>query len=326
MMQIRRREVIYLLSATILWPRRAHATEVPRIGFVGNSTASLEANLVEPFREGLRELGYVEGENVHIEYRWAEGNYERLPDLFSELIAMKVDVVVSAGTPAGRAFQKVSATIPYVMVAVGDPVGTGFVDSLGHPGGNFTGLTSIAPELEGKRLELLTEILPDISSFAVLWNPANAYMKATEQRVQEAAQVLGLKVLSLGVQNSDELESAFSEILSQRPEALNVLADRLFLHNRDRIIGFALQHRLPGVHVYKELVEVGGLMSYGPNYADMHRRAAWYVDRILKGAKPADLPVEGPALFELVINLKTAKTLGLEIPPSLMARATEIIE
>jgi putative ABC transport system substrate-binding protein len=325
-MQIRRRDAIYLLSATIVWPRIARATELPRIGFVGNSTASLEANLVEPFREGLRELGYVEGENIHVEYRWAEGNYERLPDLFTELVAEKVDIVVSAGTPAGRAFQKVSTTIPYVMVAVGDPVGTGFVESLGHPGGNFTGLTSIAPELEGKRLELLTEVLPTLSSFAVLWNPGNAYMQATEKRVQEAAQILGLKVLSLGVQNLDELENAFSEILREQPEALNVLADRLFLHNRDRIIGFAMEHRLPGVHVYKELVEAGGLMSYGPNYPDMHRRAAWYVDRILKGAKPADLPVEGPALFELVINLKTAKILDLEISPSLIARATEIIE
>lgn len=320
--------LIFLLGAAA-WPPAARAQQpagVPRIGFLGNSTAELEANLIGPFRDGLKELGYVDGQNIQIEYRWAEGKYENLPTRIAELIAQKVDVIVTAGTPATLAVKKATNSVPLVMVAVGDPVGNGIIASLARPGGNITGLTSIAPELEGKRLELLREVLPSLSYFAVLWNPSNAYMAATERQVQIAAKVLGLKVLSLAVRSPEELESAFAMIVSERPQAFNVLADRLFLHNRDKIIAFATAHRLPGVHVYRELVEVGGLMSYGPSYADMHRRAAWYVDRILKGAKPADLPVEGPALFELVVNLKAAKALGLTLPSSLIARADEVIE
>ena len=309
-------------------PLAAHAQQpgkLHRIGFLGNSTAALEANLVGPFREGLRDLGYVEGRNILIEYRWAEGKYERFPALIAELIALKVDVIVTAGTPATLAVKKATTSVPLVMVAVGDPVGTGIVASLSRPGGNITGLTSISPELDGKRLELLREVIPNVSHIAVLWNAASPLQVVAEKQTQAAAQVLRMKVLSLGVRTEEEIEDAFAAIVRERPGALLVLADRLFLHHRARIMDFAAQHRLPGVHAYRELVEAGGLMSFGPSYADMHRRAAYFVDKILKGAKPADLPVERPATFELVINLKTAKALGLTIPQSVLLRATEVI-
>jgi ABC-type uncharacterized transport system substrate-binding protein len=212
------------------------------------------------------------------------------------------------------------------MVAVGDPVATGLVASLGRPGGNITGLTSIATEMEGKRLELLREVVPNISHIAVLWNAASPIQVIEEREVRAAAQISGMKMLSLGVRTVEEIEDALTTIVRERPGGLLVLADRLFLHHRTRIMDFAVQRRLPGVHAYRELVEAGGLMSYGPSYADMHRRAASYVDRILKGSKPADLPVQAPVKFELVINLKAAKALGLEIPPTLLARADEVIE
>ena len=300
--------------------------KVLRIGFLGNSTATLEANLVGPFREGLRDLGYVEGRNVLIEYRWAEGKYERFPALLAELIALKVDVIVTAGTPATLAVKKATTSVPLVMVAVGDPVGTGIVASLARPGGNITGLSSIAPELEGKRLELLRGVIPKLSHIAVLWNPVNAYQVSSEKEVRAAAQVLRMKVQSLGVRTPEELDGALAAIVRERPGALLVLADRLFLHNRQRIMEFAARHRLPGVYAYRELVEAGGLMSFGPSYAGMHRQAATYVDKILKGAKPADLPVEQPTTFELVINLKTAKALGVKIPQSVLIRADEVIQ
>ena len=300
--------------------------KVSRIGFLGNSTAALEANLVGPFRDGLRDLGYVEGRNVLIEYRWAEGKYDRFPTLIAEPIALKVDVIVTAGTPATQAVKKATTSVPLVMVAVGDPVGTGIVASLNRPGGNITGLTSIAPELEGKRLELLREVIPKLSHIAVLWNPVNAFAVISEKEVHAAAQVLRMKVQSLGVRTPEELDGAFAAIERERPGALLVLADRLFLHDRTRIMNFAAKHRLPGVYAYRELVEAGGLMSFGPSYGGMHRRAAYFVDKILKGAKPADLPVERPATFELVINQKAAKALGLTIPQSVLLRATEVIQ
>lgn len=211
------------------------------------------------------------------------------------------------------------------MIAVGDPVGTGIVPSLRLPGGNITGLTSISPELDGKRLELLREVIPGLSHIAVLWNASSPLQVVAEKQTRAAADVLGMKMLSLGVRSKKEIEEAFGLILKQHPQALLVLADRLFLQHRERIMEFALEHRLPGVHAYRELVEAGGLMSFGPSYAGMHRRAAIFVDRILRGAKPGELPVERPASFELVLNLKTAKALGLNIPDSVLLRATEIL-
>jgi ABC-type uncharacterized transport system substrate-binding protein len=328
---MKRRAFISLLGgAAAAWPLAARAQQpaakVPRIGFLGNSTADLEANLVGPFRDGLRALGYEEGRNIVIEYRWAEGEYERFPALIAELVASNVDVIVTAGTPASLAVKKATTTIPLVMVAVGDPVATGLVASLARPGGNITGLTSISSEMEGKRLELLREVVPKVSHIAVLWNAASPIQVIEEGEVRAAAGVLGIKMLSLGVRTREEIDDALATIIRERPDALLVLADRLFLHHRTRIIDFAAQERLPGVHAYRELIEAGGLMSYGPSYADMHRRAAAYVDKILKGAKPADLPVERPVKFELVVNLKAAKALGLTIPPSVIFRADEVIE
>lgn len=305
--------------------RAQPAGRLHRIGFLGNSTAALEANLVEPFREGLRALGYAEGRDLVIEYRWAEGQYERLPALIAELMAQKVELIVTAGTPATLAVKKATTAVPVVMVAVGDPVGTGIVASLSHPGGNVTGLTSISTEMDGKRLELLREVIPTVSHIAVLWNAGSPLQVLAEQQVQAAARALRMKVLSLGVRTEAEIEAALATMGRERPDALLVLADRLLLHHRTRIMDFAARQRLPGVHAYRELVEAGGLMSFGPSYAEMHRRAAYFVDRILKGAKPADLPVERPAVFELVVNLSAANGLGLTIPQSVLIRATEMI-
>jgi putative tryptophan/tyrosine transport system substrate-binding protein len=314
-----------MLFALSLPAEAQQRTKIPRIGFLGNSTAALEANLIGPFREGLRDFGYVEGKNIVIEWRWAEGKYERFPALIAELIASKVDLIVTAGTPATIALKKATTTLPLVMIAVGDPVGTGLIASLAHPGGNLTGLTSISPELDGKRLELLREVVPKISHVAVLWNPTSPLQVVAERETQAAAQAMRIKVLSLGVQAQEQFDDAFATIRRKRPGALLVLADRLFLHHRARIMDFATKQRLPGVHAYVELVEAGGLMSYGPSYAGMHRRAAYFVDRILKGTKPVDLPVEAPAKFELVVNLKAAKQIGVTIPPNVVYRADRVI-
>ena len=306
--------------------RAQPAGKIHRIGFLGNSTAALEANLVGPFRDGLRERGYVEGRDLVIEYRWADGQYDRLHALVAELLALKVDVLVTAGTPAALAVKRATTTVPLIMVAVGDPVGTGLVKSLARPGGNLTGLVSIAPDLEGKRLELLTEIVPKLSSVAFLANPANPFHVSSEQHARAAAKALHLKVTFFPVRAESEFDRAFQAMGAQRPGALVMLADRLFLHHRARIVEFAAQHRLPTVYAYTELVEAGGLMSFGPSYAGMHRRAAYFVDRILKGGKPADLPMEQPEKFELLINLKTARALGLVIPPPVLLRADELIQ
>lgn len=326
---MRRRDFLLLLAAAVAAPAAAMAQQVgkrPRIGFLGNSTASLEANLLNPFRDGLREFGYVEGQNVSIEYRWAEGSYGRLPALIAELIAAKVDVIVTAGTPAALAVRKATTTIPLVMVAVGDPVGSGLVASLARPGGNATGLTSITPELEGKRLELIREAFPGVTRLGVLWNPNNAYQIHDEQEVQAAARSLRLPILSLAVRTADDIDPAFATIRAEKADAILVLADRLFLHNRTRIDDLVVQSGLPTMSAYRELAETGGVMSFGPSYALMHRQAARFVDKILKGANPADLPIEQPAKFELILNLKSAKALGITIPHAILLRADEVIE
>jgi putative tryptophan/tyrosine transport system substrate-binding protein len=288
--------------------------------------AAREANLVGPFRDGLRELGYQEGRNVVIEYRWAEGKYERFPALVAELLAVPVDLIVTAGTPATLAVKKATSTVPLVMIAVGDPVGTGIVPSLARPGGNITGLSSIAPDLEGKRLELLREVIPKLSHVAFFLNPLNPFHTVSVRQAFAAAQTLGIKLQALEVRTSGELDGAFDAIAREKPDALLILADRVFLHNRKRMMDFATEHRLPSVNAYRELVEGGGLMSYGPSYEDMHRRAADYVDKILKGAKPGDLPLEQPTKFTLIVNLRAAKAMGVDVPPILLARADEVIE
>ena len=327
---MKRREFLALLGGAGIAasdPARAQpAGKVRRIGFMGNSTETLEANLVAPFRKALRDLGYVEGRDIVIEYRWAEGDYERFPALVAELIAANVDVIVTAGTPAALAVKKATNTVPLVMVAVGDPVGTGIVPNLARPGGNITGLSSIAPDLEGKRLGLLREVVPNLSHVAFFLNPANAFHSVSIQQARVAAQSLGITLQPLEVDKSEQLDTAFASIVKEKPDALLILADRVFLHNRGRMMEFATQQRLPSVNAYRELVEAGGLMSYGPSYEDMHRRAAVYVDKILKGARPADLPVEQPTKFTLLVNLKAAKALGLTVPASLLARADEVME
>ena len=297
-----------------------------RIGFLGNSTEALEAHLVGSFRAGLRELGYVEGRSIVIEYRWAEGKYERFPALIAELLAQKVELIVTAGTPASLAVKKATTSVPLVMVAVGDPVDTGLVASLARPGGNITGLNSTVEGLEGKRLELLREVIPKLSHVAVFRNPENPTLLNYLTEMKAAAQVLGIKLQVLEVRTSGDLEEAFKAVVRARPGALRVLGDRLFLHNRQRIMDFVNKQRLPTVPTHPELVELGGLLSFGPSYPGMHRRAAYFVDRILKGAKPADLPVERPTKFELVVNLKAAKALGLKIPPAMLQRADRVIE
>ena len=297
-----------------------------RIGFLGNSTETLEANLVGPFRDGFRALGYVEGRDLVIEYRWAGGEYGRFPALIAELVALKVEVIVTAGTPAALAVSRAAPAIPLVLVAVGDPVGTGLVKSIARPGGNRTGLVSIAPDLEGKRLELLTEMVPKLSHVAYLMNPANPFHATSEKQARAAARALHLKVDFFAVRAESEFDPVFQMIASRHPGALVMLADRLFLHHRRRIVDFAARHRLPTAYAYVELVQEGGLLSFGPSYPGMHRRAAYFVDRILKGADPADLPMELPSKFELVINLKTARTLGLAIPQEILLRADELIE
>jgi putative tryptophan/tyrosine transport system substrate-binding protein len=326
---MRRRDFLTLVSAAAFAPFRAAAqgpNNQPRIGFLGNSTPALEASLVDAFRKGLGDLGYVEGRSISIEYRWAEGDYDRLPSLVRDLVKSKVEMIVTAGTPAALAVKEAGSPVPLVMIAVGDPVGTGLVSSLARPGGNVTGLTSMTPELEGKRLELIKEVVPAVSRLAVFWNPANAYQTGDAEQVRAAASVLNVPVLLLPVRTGEELDNAFAKALAEGADAALILADRLFLHNRQRIADFLVTNRLPAMNAYRELVEAGALMSFGPSYAVMHRQAAGYVDKILKGTKPADLPVQQPAKFEFVVSLKSAGAIGVTIPHAVLLRADEVIE
>jgi putative ABC transport system substrate-binding protein len=326
---VRRRDLLALVGAAAFAPSRAAAqgpNNRPRIGFLGNSTPTLEASLVDSFRKGLSDLGYVEGRSISIEYRWAEGDYDRLPSLVRDLVKSKVAMIVTAGTPAALAVKEAGSSVPLVMIAVGDPIGTGLVSSLARPGGNVTGLTSMTPELEGKRLELIKEVVPAVSRLAVFWNPANAYQTGDAEQVRAAAAVLNVPVLSLPVRTGEELDNAFAKVLAEGADAALILADRLFLHNRQRIADFLVKNRLPAMNAYRELVEAGALMSFGPSYAVMHRQAASYVDKILNGTKPSDLPVQQPAKFEFVVNLKSAGAIGVTIPHAVLLRADEIIE
>src|SRR5215217_199872 len=326
---MKRREFVGgLIGGAAAWPLVARGRQLgaPIVGFLGNSTAALEANLTSQFRAGLREHGYIEGQTIQIQYRWAEGDYSRFPGLVNELIAAGSAVIVTAGTPAAAAVAKATKVIPCVMAAVGDPVGTGLIASLARPGGNLTGLTAMAPELEGKRLALLREIIPNLSRIAVFWNPDNPFNAISKAQVQDAADLLKITAHFVEVRASEDLDGALASVENQPSGALVVLPDRVFLHERTRLMSFAAEHRLPGVYAYRELVGEGGLMSYGPSYADLHRRAARFVDKILKGANPADLPVEQPAVFEFVANVKAANALNLTFPVSLLARADEVIE
>jgi putative ABC transport system substrate-binding protein len=313
----------------LLAPLAAEAQEAGktyRVGYMGNSSPSLESNLVDAFRRGLRDLGYVEGQNIVVEYRWAEGQYDRFPQFATELVRLPVDVIVTAGTPGTLAAKRATTTIPIVMAVAGDALGAGLVSSLARPGGNVTGLSTLLPELEGKRLELLKEIVPKLARLAVLTNPTNPFTAIALKDTQVAAQGLRVRLQLVEVRAPEEFDRAFATITSARPDALTIIADRFLLTYRKRIVDFATKARLPAIYPYWEFVEDGGLLAYGPSYPAMFQRAATYVDKILKGAKPADLPVEQPTKFELVVNLRTAKALGLTIPPPLLIRADQVIQ
>ena len=310
------------------WVRMAEAQQpkkVPRIGFLLGGSPSSASPFTEAFRQGLRELGYVEGKNIVIEYRWTEGKTERLPDLAAELVRLKVDVIVVGATTQTAAAKKATNTIPIVMAGVGDPIGAGFIASLSRPGGNVTGVTTLMAELSGKRLELLKEAVPKLFRVAALFSPTGLGPLQLKE-VEVAAKSLGLKVQSLEVQAPEDLEPAFSAMKRERSNGLIALRGAIINFQGRQVVDLAAKNRMPAIYYDKEFVESGGLMAYGPSIADQSRRAAIYVDKILKGAKPADLPVEQPMKFELVINLKTAKQIGLTIPQSVLYRADKVIK
>jgi len=313
--------------ALLAAPRVAEAqTAAPLIGFLSaNSRAAMSAR-TEAFRKGLRELGYVERENLSIEYRFADGRFDQLTALTAELVRLNVSVIVTEGTTATRFAKEATSTIPIVMAQDPDPVGTGFVASLSRPGGNITGLSNLRPELSGKRLELLKEAVPRLARVAVLGTATTPGTTQTLKETELAAGVFGVQLHYLEVGGSKDLDTAFRTASSARADAVLVLASPVLLSQRAQVTELALKSRLPAIYYTVEFVHSGGLMSYGVSAIDLFRRSASYVDKILKGAKPADLPVEQPTKFELVINLKTAKALGLTIPPSLLQRADQVIE
>ena len=300
------------------------AGKLYRIGYL--ETGVMRPLPWEAFRERLRELGYVEGQTVAFEVRWVDGRLDRLPTLAAELVRLKVDVVVTAGSPAARAAKNATTSIPIVMATGGDPVGLGLVATLARPGGNVTGLTTLSRELSGKRLEMLREALPRVTRMGMLWHRTSDIDALTRRETEEAAQTLGIQLRAQGVDGPDDFDRALSAIVADRAGAALVATSPMFFGHRRRLAELALKHRLPTIFAFREYAEAGGLMAYGPSYTELFQRAAAYVDKILKGAKPADLPVEQPTKFELSINLKTAKALGLKLPPAVLARAAEIIE
>jgi ABC-type uncharacterized transport system substrate-binding protein len=334
MLDVRRREFITLLGGAAMWPFEARAQqEAKRARIAYLVTGSLEspetlANL-DAFRQGLTDLGYIEGQNIVIERRSADGRIERLPSLARELVSLNVDLIVALATPAGRAAQQATTTIPIVVSAMGDPVQDGLVASLSRPGGNITGTTFLGPELVPKRLGLLRELLPQISRVAALWHPDAFSERTTKAMLSDAAQAagtLGLQLQLVEVRGPDELEHAFSTMVIDRAEALFTLPSTMLFSERQRLVSLTATHRLPAMFNAREFVHLGGLIAYGASLPAITRRAATYVHKILEGAKPVDLPVEQPATFELVINLKTAKMLGLDVPWFLQQRADEVIE
>src|SRR5262245_53398099 len=325
-----RREFITLLGgATAAWPlaaRAQQAAKLPRIGILWPNPLSPSGHFVDAFRQGLRELGYVEGQNMIVEFRSAEGRMERLPDLAAELVRLPVDVIQTATSPTIRAAQQATRTIPIVMGNSQDPVSEGFIASLARPGGNITGQTLFSPDLAAKRLQLLQDVVPKLTRVAVLWHADDPALALSLRETVLAANTLRLEFRSLGVRGPNEFEAAFRTATQEGAEGLIILEDNLSFRYRAEIAKLANGSRLPTMYGLREYVEAGGLIAYGPNLAQIYRRSATYVDKILRGAKPADLPVEQPARFELLVNLKTAKALGIEIPPTLLARADEVIE
>ena len=319
--------VILLLLATPLTADAQPTGKVYRIGYIQTAAPSEMEHLTRALDEGLRELGYVEGRNIVFERRFAEGRQERLPALAAELVRLNVDVILTGGNPVIAAVKQATATIPVVMAVSRDPVGTGFVASLARPGGNITGLSNDpGPDIHGKLLEFLKQAVPGTSRVAYLWNPVPPGAETYRKVIESAARKLGVTLQPAQVRGRNEFEGAFAAMVRERADAVVVASDPLLFPARSQIVLLAARHRLPAVYGNREYAEVGGLMSYGPNIAHLFRRAATYVDKILKGTKPGDLPVEQPTNFELVINLKTAKALGLTIPSSLLLRADHAIE
>ena len=322
---MKKKFVPFALAALLLavaFPAEAQQPKkVPRIGYVDAGSPATTGHRAQAFVQGLRDLGYVEGQNIVIEYRWAEGKLESLPALVEDVVRRRVDVIVSSATPAIRFAKEQTTTIPIVMAGVTDPVGVGFVTSLARPGGNITGLTHLSPDLSGKRLELLKEVVPRLLRVAVLWNPNQPGQSAAFKDTQVAAQALRVTLISMEVRNREEIERALSGMGKDHSQALFELPDPLTFFNRELITEFAAKHRLPAMYSFREYVDAGGLMSYGTSFPDLFRRAATYVDKILKGTKPAELPVEQPMKFELVINLKTAKQIGSNDPAERLSQS-----
>ena len=325
---MRRREFLTIASAVVMLPCTAlaqkPAAKIWRLGIL--QPGAPPEPLVDSLKERLKELGYSEGQNIAYEYRWAEGNPQRLTELAKELVDLKVDVLTTLSTPAAIAAQKATQTIPIVFTGVGDPIGSGIVSSLARPGGNITGISILATELTGKRLELLEEIVPSTSPVAMFWNDTNPGMVLRAHEAQNDAGKLGLNLQSIGVHDLISFDTAFATINSGRFNALLVLVDPFTREHRQRIVDFAAQRRVPAIYESREFVDAGGLISYGPSLPALERRSADYVDMIFKGLKPGDLPVEQPTKFEMVISMKAAKALGLTLPQSVVMRADELIQ
>ena len=324
---MRRRDFMTVLAGAAAYPLavRAQQRAMPLIGLLRTATAVNDQG-IDVFRHGLRELGYVEGQNIRVEVRWSDGDDTRLPALAAELTALKPDVIVTNGSPALRAVKAVAGTIPIVMSVIDDPVALGVAQSFAHPGGNLTGLSNLATGLLGKRLGMLVETVPNPGCVAVLGNPQNASWADDWREITAAAKTLGIEPKAIEARHESELATAFTEIDGQHCGVLLVMSDAIYFGARVRLASLAAHQRVPASYDNRQIVDAGGLMSYGPNTNDMLRRAVSYVDKILKGANPADLPIEQPTRFELVINMKTAHALGLAVPQSVLARADQIIE
>jgi ABC-type uncharacterized transport system substrate-binding protein len=326
---MRRRAFIALIGGAAAWPSAARAQRsgrVYRIGVLETAPAASNAANFDALRNGLRELGYVEGQNLVLDYRSVDGRPERFPQLAAELLRLNVDLIVTRGTPAVMAVKNATGTVPVVMAASGEPVGTGVVAGLARPGGNVTGLSALTSELVAKRLELMREAVAGIRRIAFLFNMGNPIAPSSWEEFKTAAPSLNLEAQLLDVRKSEDLVQAFDTAIAQRADAILVGNDTVMLANRRQVVELAAKHRMPAMYHAREFVDAGGLMTYGVSYPDLYRRAATFVDKIFRGARPADLPVEQPTKFELVINLKAAKALGIEIPPTLLARADEVIE
>jgi ABC-type uncharacterized transport system substrate-binding protein len=324
-------EKMFWLFCAMLFALCSSATaqqsaKVPRIGLLSPFSPSSTALWHQAFLQGLRDLGWIEGKNISIEYRYAEGRSDRLPDLAADLVRLKVNIIVASVNTDALVAKKATRIIPIVMASAGDPVATGLVESLARPGGNITGLSQMAPEMAGKRLELLNEIVPKLSRVAVLWNPQGTTSTLNWKEIQLPARHLGVQLHSLEARSSNDFDKVFEDATRERAGALAIMPDQLFAGNLKRIADLAAKSRLPTIFHLTEFVDAGGLVAYGPDRSDQFRRAAVYVDKILKGAKPADLPVEQPTKFELVINIKAAKQIGLTIPQSVLYRADRVIK